>query len=56
MSHNVRIPRKLKKGCRTLKDIPRNKWQRKGQAKIKKTMERIAITACAIATVTDLLR
>lgn len=27
----MRLPRKLKKGCRTLNGNPRTKWQRKGR-------------------------
>ena len=45
----MRLPRKLKKGCRTLKFRPRTKWQRKGQLHIAKTFENIARIACNVA-------
>ena len=52
----MRLPRKLKKGCRTLNGNPRTKWQRKGRIHIAKTLENIANTACAAAVGMDLLR
>ena len=52
----MRLPRKLKKGCRTLNGNPRTKWQRKGRIHIAKTFENIANTACAAAVGMDLLR
>jgi len=52
----MRIPRKLKKGCRTLNGNPRTKWQRKGRLYIAKTLNGIAETACAVAVSMDLLR
>lgn len=52
----MRIPRKLKKGCRTLNGNPRTKWQRKGRLHIAKTFENIAKTAAAAAVGMDLLR
>lgn len=45
----MRLPRKLKKGCRTLRFRPRTKWQRKGQLHIAKTFENIARIACSVA-------
>jgi hypothetical protein len=51
----MRLPRKLKKGCRTLNGNPRTKWQRKGRLHIAKTFENIAKTAAA-AVGMDLLR
>ena len=52
----MRLPRKLKKGCRTLNGNPRTKWQRKGRLHIAKTFENIAKTAAAAAVGMDLLR
>ena len=52
----MRLPRKLKKGCRTLNGNPRTKWQRKGRLHIAKTFENIAKTAAAAAVCMDLLR
>lgn len=52
----MRLPRKLKKGCRTLNGNPRTKWQRKGRIHIAKTFENIAKTAAAAAVGMDLLR
>lgn len=52
----MRIPRKLKKGCRTLNGIPRTKWQRKGRLHIAKVLNDVAKTACAAAVGMDLLR
>lgn len=52
----MRLPRKLKKGCRTLKGRPRTKWQRKGQIQKKRLLENIANTACATAVGMELLR
>lgn len=45
----MRLPRKLKKGCRTLNGNPRTKWQRKGRAHIVKTLKGMAgITRTAL--------
>ena len=52
----MKLPRKLKKGCRTLHGKPRTKWQRKGRIHIARLFENIAKTACAAATATDLLQ
>lgn len=52
----MRLPRKLKKGCRTLNGNPRTKWQRKGRIHIARTLDNIAKTACAAAVGMDLLR
>ena len=52
----MRLPRKLKKGCRTLNGNPRTKWQRKGWLHIAKTLENIAKTAAAAAVGMDLMR
>lgn len=52
----MRLPRKLKKGCRTLNGNPRTKWQRKGRLHIAKTLQQVADTACAAAIGMDLLR
>jgi len=52
----MRLPRKLKKGCRTLNGNPRTKWQRKGRLHIAKMLNNVAQTACAAAVVMDLLR
>ena len=52
----MRLPRKLKKGCRTLNGNPRTKWQRKGRLHIAKTFKNIAKTAAAAAVGMDLLR
>ena len=52
----MRLPRKLKKGCRTLNGKPRTKWQRKGQLHIAKTVDDIVKTACAAAVGMHLLR
>ena len=52
----MRLPRKLKKGCRTLNGNPRTKWQRKGRLHIAKTLENIAKTAAAAAVSMDVLR
>ena len=52
----MRLPRKLKKGCRTLNGNPRTKWQRKGRLHIAKTFENIAKTAATAAVGMDLLR
>ena len=52
----MRLPRKLKKGCRTLNGTPRTKWQRKGRLHIAKTFKNIAKTAAAAAVGMDLLR
>lgn len=51
----MRLPRKLKKGCRTLNGNPRTKWQRKGRIHIARTLDNIAKTACAAAVGMDLL-
>lgn len=52
----MRLPRKLKKGCRTLNGNPRTKWQRKGRLHIAKVLNDLANTACAAAVGMDLLR
>ena len=52
----MRLPRKLKKGCRTLNGIPRTKWQRKGRLHIAKMLNEATQTACAAAVGMDLLR
>ena len=52
----MRLPRKLKKGCRTLNGNPRTKWQRKGRLYIAKLLNDVAQTACAAAVGMDLLR
>lgn len=52
----MRLPRKLKKGCRTLNGNPRTKWQRKGRLHIAKTLQQVADAACAAAIGMDLLR
>ena len=45
----MRLPRKLKKGCRTLQGSPRTRWQRKGQIHIARLFEDIANAASAAA-------
>ena len=35
----MKLPRKLKKGCRTLNGNPRTKWQRKGRLHFAKVLE-----------------
>ena len=52
----MRLPRKLKKGCRTLNGNPRTKWQRKGRLHIAKILNDVAQTVCAAAVGMDLLR
>lgn len=52
----MRLPRKLKKGCRTLNGNPRTKWQRKGRLHIAKLLNDVVNTACAAAVGMDLLR
>ena len=52
----MRLPRKLKKGCRTLNGNPRTKWQRKGRLHIAKMLNDVAQTVCAAAVGMDLLR
>lgn len=52
----MRLPRKLKKGCRTLNGNPRTKWQRKGRFHIAKVLNNVAQTACAAAVGMDLMR
>lgn len=52
----MRLPRKLKKGCRTLNGNPRTKWQRKGRLHIAKILNDVAQTACAAAVGMELLR
>lgn len=52
----MRLPRKLKKGCRTLNGNPRTKWQRKGRIHIAKLLNNVANTACAAAVGMSLLR
>ena len=51
----MRLPRKLKKGCRTLNGNPRTKWQRKGRLHIAKMLNDVANFACA-AVGMELLR
>jgi hypothetical protein len=51
----MRLPRKLKKGYRTLNGNPRTKWQRKGRLHIAKVLNDVAKTAAA-AVGMDLLR
>lgn len=52
----MRLPRKLKKGCRTLHGKPRTKWQRKGQLHLCRLFEDIGKTAAAAALSMDVLR
>jgi len=52
----MRLPRKLKKGCRTLNGNPCTKWQRKGRLHISKLLNDVANTVCAAAVGMDLLR
>ena len=52
----MRLPRKLKKGCRTLNGNPRTKWQRKGRIHTAKLLNDVAETACAAAVGIELLR
>ena len=52
----MRLPRKLKKGCRTLNGNPRTKWQRKGRLHIAKVLNDVANTACVAAVGMDLMR
>lgn len=52
----MRLPRKLKKGCRTLNGNPRTKWQRKGRLHIAKILNDVANSACAAAVGMNLLR
>lgn len=52
----MRLPRKLKKGCRTLHGNPHTKWQRKGQLYIARLIEDIGKTACAAAVSMDVFR
>lgn len=52
----MRLPRKLKKGCRTLQGNPHTKWQRKGQLHISKLFDSLANTTCVLASGMDLLR
>lgn len=52
----MRLPRKLKKGCRTLHGNPRTKWQRKGQLHIVRLFKNVGKIACAAAVSMDLLR
>ena len=52
----MRLPRKLKKGCRTLNGNLRTKRQRKGRLHIAKVLNDVANTACAAAVGMDLLR
>ena len=49
----MRLPRKLKKGCRTLQGKPRTRWQRKGQIHIARLFEDIANAVRAAATGMD---
>jgi hypothetical protein len=52
----MRIPRKLKKGCRTLHGKPRTKWQRQGQLHLCRLFEDIGKTAATAALSMDVLR
>ena len=52
----MRLPRKLKKGCRTLKGNPRTKWQRKGRLHISKMLNAVVNSACAAAVGMELFR
>ena len=52
----MRLPRKLKKGCRTLNGNPRTKWQRKGRLHFAKILNDVANSACAAAVGMKLLR
>ena len=52
----MRLPRKLKKGCRTLNGSPRTKWQRKGRIRIAKMLNEVATAACGAAVCMDLLQ
>lgn len=52
----MRLPRKLKKGCRTLHGNPRTRWQRKGRLHITRLFESVGITACAAAVGAEVLR
>ena len=52
----MRLPRKLKKGCRTLNGNPRTKWQREGRLHIARLFEDIAKTSASVAVGMDLLR
>ena len=52
----MRLPRKLKKGCRTLNGNPRTKWQRKGRLHIAKLLNDVANTTFAAAVGMELLR
>ena len=56
METKYRLPRKIKKGCRTLDGNPRTKWQRKGRIHIARMLDNVAKTACAAAVGMDLLR
>lgn len=51
-----RIPRKLKKGCRTLNGNPRTKWQRRGRLYLAKLLENVAKTACAASVSMNLIQ
>ena len=52
----MRLPRKLKKGCRTLNGNPRTKWQRKGRLHIAKLLNEVATSACAAAVGMELFQ
>lgn len=52
----MRLPRKLKKGCRTLNGNPRTKWQRKGRTHIVKTLEGMVDITRAALIAAELLR
>jgi len=52
----MRLPRKLKKGCRTLNGNPRTKWQRKGRLHFTKMLNDVVNSACAAAVGMELLR
>ena len=52
----MRLPRKLKKACRTLNGNPRTKWQRKARLQIAKMLQQVADSACACARNMDQAR
>jgi len=52
----MRLPRKLKKGCRTLHGKPRTKWQRKGRLHLCRLFKDIGKTTAAAALSMDVLR
>ena len=52
----MKLPRKLKKGCRTLHGNPCTKWQRRGQQHLVRIFENISKAACTAAVGMDVLR